>query len=649
MAAGANGYRDSVFAQADQRASRAVGLRSIALAGMAFAVVPLLLLLGLAWFAGYDLNTPAQMRWVMAGIGLIIVLYTGALGWLGVRWIGRPLHELAKAMNQIEHGDYPRTTGLADARLREVQHLHRGLQLMWRGLERRRNERDAALLASDAARQQMHTVLDQMDEGFMIADRSWNLKFCNQRAAQLVDKSGAGLDGVPFWDLFPDETQGGRRASTQREVEHDHPFVVEDFHERYGRWFEIRFFPLRDGIAIFLRDVSERGKLMAQLVEREQRYRELFEANPNVMWIFDTETLRFLAVNSAAVRRYGYSQEEFLAMKITDIRPEEDAEELVDEVHRNDARKHRPNDDEVRIWRHVTKSGQVVLVEITRHPIHFEGRAARLIMVNDATERLLSESRMRRRHEKLATQNGESVRALSASRQVMAGYARLVNAEVIPVLSALQARADADPLAQRAQELEQVLRQVQSWMLLPRARFSVETVQLSELAQAEIQKLRLAEPQRRVHVEIEPQLVCEGDAVLIKSLLQALLDNAWKFSARGQSPWIRMGRLQRPDAPEAAFFISDNGIGFDEAIQGRAYLPFERLHSEGEYSGYGLGLAVARAVVARHGGKLWAESSPGQGATFCFELAPRADNGALRVSEVVIDSLPPQDEQEESA
>jgi len=637
---GAKGFADSVFTHGGERRMRGMRLRHVALAGMALALVPVLALAALAWHAGQD-DSPAAsaMSWLGAGAALFLALYAMLLAWLAMRWVVRPLRELAQAMQAIEQGNYPRATS-GEARVREVEQLRHGLHTMWQGLERRRNERDAALLASDAARQRMHGVLEQMDEGFMILDEGWNLKFCNPRGAQLVLKPGGNMVGLPFWDLFPDEKAAGRREKVQREVEHGRNFVVEDYHARYRRWLELRFNPSPGGIGVFLRDVTERRRLMDELVEREQRYRELFEANPNVMWIFDTETLRFLAVNGAAIAHYGYTREEFLSMSILDIRPPEDVAGVTAAVHEKELGGSSSLRHGARIWRHVTKDGAVILVEVARHAIQFQGRPARLAMVNDMTARLLAESRLRQRHEKLSAEHSEARRTLKAAQQVVAGYARLLGDDVLPLLARVQAGGEEGQLREDAGRLERLLRAAQRLNQVPSAPMRNQVVDLTALAQAEIQQLRLAQPQYRVHVEIAPDLRCEGDESLLRLLLQAVLDNAWKFSARGHDPWIRMGRLERQESPDASFFVSDSGIGFDEAQQGRAYLPFERLHSDAEYEGLGLGLAVARAVVARHGGRLWARSSPGQGATFCFELAPRPEDDSFRVSEVVIDSLP---------
>ncbi|MEX1264667.1 MAG: PAS domain S-box protein [Actinomycetota bacterium] len=136
-------------------------------------------------------------------------------------------------------------------------------------------------------------------------------------------------------------------------------------------------------------DITERRRTEQELRDSEARYRRLFENNPHPMWVFEVETLAFVAVNDAAVESYGYSRDEFLSMTIKDIRPAEDVPTLLDHVSNT-----QTNDRE-EILRHRKKDGTVIDVEIASHAVTFAGKQARLVMANDVTKRVLAERQLR--------------------------------------------------------------------------------------------------------------------------------------------------------------------------------------------------------------------------------------------------------------
>lgn len=150
--------------------------------------------------------------------------------------------------------------------------------------------------------------------------------------------------------------------------------------------------PIIRGVA---RDVTEQRRAESALRESEARYRLLFERNPFPMWVYDLETLRFLAVNEAAVDNYGYSRQEFLSMTIKDIRPSEDIPAVMKSVRNFSA-----GIDKAGVWRHRKKNDSVIDVEITSHQITFAGRQAKLVLPNDITERRRAENALRKAEEK---------------------------------------------------------------------------------------------------------------------------------------------------------------------------------------------------------------------------------------------------------
>jgi signal transduction histidine kinase len=153
---------------------------------------------------------------------------------------------------------------------------------------------------------------------------------------------------------------------------------------------------------------------------------------------------------------------------------------------------------------------------------------------------------------------------------------------------------------------------------LSRTTLEREEVDLSTLAATVIAELRAQDPARQVSIDIEAGLVVSGDPHLLHVMLVNLLGNAWKFTSRSDDARIEM---RRESGDEAAFFVRDNGAGFDMAYTKHLFAPFQRLHRAKEFEGSGIGLATVQRIVFRHGGRIWAKAAVGRGATFFFTLA----------------------------
>ena len=142
-------------------------------------------------------------------------------------------------------------------------------------------------------------------------------------------------------------------------------------------------------------------------------------------------------------------------------------------------------------------------------------------------------------------------------------------------------------------------------------------VDLSALARGSVTMLRETDPRREAEIEIAPDLCVMGDKLLLGLVLENLLGNAWKYSSRQPLARIVFGTVE--SGGERAFFVQDNGAGFDMAYRDKLFGPFQRLHGE-EYDGTGIGLATVKRIMERHGGAVWAEGEVGAGATFYFTL-----------------------------
>ena len=152
-----------------------------------------------------------------------------------------------------------------------------------------------------------------------------------------------------------------------------------------------------------------------------------------------------------------------------------------------------------------------------------------------------------------------------------------------------------------------------------RAALRTRTVDLGQMAQEIVAQLAAASPGRRVDVLIGEDLKVQGDEGLLRAALENLLSNAWKYTSKNPESTIEFDAVTQPDGARV-FHVRDNGAGFDMSQARNLFQPFQRLHTEDEFTGTGVGLATVQRIMQRHGGRIWVEAEVGKGATFFFEL-----------------------------
>lgn len=153
---------------------------------------------------------------------------------------------------------------------------------------------------------------------------------------------------------------------------------------------------------------------------------------------------------------------------------------------------------------------------------------------------------------------------------------------------------------------------------ISRQEIEIVDLDLSELTRLTINELSSANPNRKVTVKIQNELKARADARLMSVTLGNLLGNAWKYTEKTAHPLIEFGAFEKDG--RRIFFVKDNGVGFDMGQSDKLFEPFQRLHSEKEFKGTGVGLAIVERAIKRHGGKVWAEGEMGKGATIYFTL-----------------------------
>jgi signal transduction histidine kinase len=173
-------------------------------------------------------------------------------------------------------------------------------------------------------------------------------------------------------------------------------------------------------------------------------------------------------------------------------------------------------------------------------------------------------------------------------------------------------------IASAAERMNQLIDDLLRLSKVSRAQVSSQPLDLSAIAHGVIRDIRSNDPERVVDFVAAPELAARGDGGLLRIALENLLRNAWKFTTKSTAARIEFG--SESAGREIAYFVRDNGVGFDPIYREKLFRAFQRLHSNAEFEGTGIGLAIVQRVIQQHGGRIWAEGAPDRGATFFFTL-----------------------------
>ncbi len=267
----------------------------------------------------------------------------------------------------------------------------------------------------------------------------------------------------------------------------------------------------------------------------------------------------------------------------------------------------------------VTAKGRRIWVRTQGQAILQDGKLVRLFgVLQDITEIKATEAALRMSNHELEAFSYSVSHDLRSPLNSINGFSHLLARKLAGTLDTDGAHYLARIQA-GSQQMGQLIEGLLALAEVSRTLLGNEPVDLSALARSILDEWQVREPGRHVTVQIEKGLQTRGDARLIRVVMENLLENAWKFTSKTTQAEISVGQKSDADG-QPVFFVSDNGAGFDMVYVNKLFTPFQRLHGVTEFPGLGIGLATVSRVIARHGGRLWAEAMPGQGASFFFTL-----------------------------
>lgn len=399
------------------------------------------------------------------------------------------------------------------------------------------------------------------------------------------------------------------------------PMRFESYAEPLNKWYSVSAFsPHKGFFAVTFTDMTDRKKFEEELLKAKMEWERTFDSVPDLVAILDDQH-KIVRANKAMAERLGTTPEKCAGLFCYQVvhglphPPEFCPHSLTCQ----DFQGHVAEVYEPRL------NGSFL---ISTTPVFDE--AGKLLgsthVARDITDLKKADDQLRLRTAELEVSNRElEAFAYSVSHDLraplrsMEGFSSALLEDYTDKLDD-QGKKYLRYIQESSDLMGRLIDDLLNLSRVTRSDMNYEMVNLSDLARSVVGELKKTEPHRRVRLDIKSNITAYGDRNLLRLVLENLLGNAWKFSGKVDSPVIELGLVEHENGKQA-YFVRDNGVGFDMTYTDKLFKPFQRLHKATEFAGTGIGLATVQRIIRRHGGGVWAESKAGEGATFYFTLS----------------------------
>lgn len=487
----------------------------------------------------------------------------------------------------------------------------------------------------------LNEIFNSIEDGIVVTDKEGRITQINTSVERLTNIGAQTLSENRLRDLiytyqnrFEDPNQVDEflqkiRENPDRIIESDiglrDPAIQLDI--KYSRISDR--FGIKTGSVIVLRDITQRKKVEQELREYkeeletrvEQRTQELKKSEEKYKALVSHAQVgigihkkgRMIFTNEQFRTMLGYTADEMMNMEIAQLIHPDEVKLVLKRAWDRYYGKEVVETYDIQLLR---KDGSVLPAIISNVVIDYQGEKATLLTAIDTTE-----TKMRRELE-IANQELEMF-AYSVSHDLRAPL-RTIDGFSQALLEDYQDKLDGEGkdylmrIRAASQRMGLLINSILQLSRLGRSEMRFEEIDLSALVRDIATELKTNDPDRKVDFVIEDDVKGFGDKTLLRAVIENLLGNAWKFTQKHADARIEFGKNEKEG--KTVYFIRDNGAGFDMKYANKLFIPFQRLHSDSEYAGTGVGLTLVQRIVRRHGGDIWVESAVEKGATFYFTL-----------------------------
>lgn len=377
-------------------------------------------------------------------------------------------------------------------------------------------------------------------------------------------------------------------------------------------------------------DITERKLAEEARRTSEGRYRTLFECAPDGILIADPDSY-YIDANASICQMLGYTREELIGLHASDIVTEQEVRHIEPalDIIKKKADYHRE-------WQFRRKNGSVFAAEVIATALP-DGNL--LGMIRDVTERKEAETKIHQLNAELEQRVAQRTAELQAANKELEAFSYSVSHDLRAPLRAVdgfslavledygpqlpeEGRHYLETIRHGAQKMGALIDDLLTFSRLSRAPLNKQKVNTAQQVRDVLEDLGPQRNGREIDMRIGDLPPCEGDPALLKQIWANLLSNALKYTQKRELTVVEIGFEPTPKGD--AFFVRDNGTGFDMRYANKLFGVFQRLHRAEDYEGTGVGLAIVQRIIHRHGGQIWAEAAVNRGATFYFTLKPKS-------------------------
>jgi PAS domain S-box-containing protein len=506
-------------------------------------------------------------------------------------------------------------------------------------LERMQSKR--ALIKSQ---KKLKKIYDSTNDAILLTDGDFILD-CNQKTLNFLNSEGINIDKLPINDLImalngSSDLTLNKVKKIIREATSNTLLNLEWIIETKNKktiYTEIDLSPIVfenvNHLLIILRDVTARKKADKLIRKNVELFRQLFNNSPAGIVMMNSDW-QVIEINRSFTEIFGYTLKEIKGKHLDDFFVPED-QKAVDRVYtsltlngnsfRVEAERFHKNGS----VKHVVFGGGSVIIENELNAIFG--------VYVDITDRKWAEKEVIELNEDLEQKIDERTKQLQVAKKELEAFSYSVSHDLRAPLRSINGFSQAlqenyeqrlddtgkdylERIIRATQKMSNLIDQLISLAKVSRATLKVKDVNLSAITENIMNQLKISDPERDVTVKIEQDIIDRADPALIEIVLQNLLENAWKYSSKEKNAIIEFGKTSSSGLK--GYFVRDNGVGFDDRYEEKLFIAFQRLHSDNEFEGTGIGLATVKRIIEHHNGIVTAKSKVNEGTTFYFTLNP---------------------------